>query len=47
VLAAPQRRLGVLLARFAALGSATIFIGVVTLALGLGALRFVRKDIGV
>jgi ABC-2 type transport system permease protein len=31
VLATPQRRLGVLLARFAALASATVFIGVVTL----------------
>ena len=31
LLATPQRRLGVLLARFAALGSATVFIGVVTL----------------
>jgi len=31
VLATPQRRLGVLLARFAALGSATVFIGVITL----------------
>jgi len=31
LLATPQRRLGVLLARFAALGSATVFIGVITL----------------
>jgi ABC-2 type transport system permease protein len=31
VLATPQRRLGVLLGRFAALASATIFIGVITL----------------
>jgi len=31
LLATPQRRLGVLLARFAAVGSATVFIGVVTL----------------
>ena len=31
VLATPQRRLGVLLARFGALASATVFIGVVTL----------------
>jgi ABC-2 type transport system permease protein len=31
LLAAPQRRLGVLLARFAALASATVFIGLVTL----------------
>ena len=31
VLATPQRRLGVLLARFAALGTATVFIGVITL----------------
>ena len=31
LLATPQRRLGVLLARFAALGSATVFIGVATL----------------
>jgi ABC-2 type transport system permease protein len=31
LLATPQRRLGVLVARFAALGSATIFIGVITL----------------
>jgi ABC-2 type transport system permease protein len=31
VLATPQRRLGVLLGRFAALGSATVFIGVMTL----------------
>jgi ABC-2 type transport system permease protein len=31
VLAAPQRRLEVLLARFAALGTATVFIGVITL----------------
>jgi ABC-2 type transport system permease protein len=37
LLAAPQRRLGVLLARFAALGSATVFIGVVTLLASAGA----------
>src|SRR5947208_14731217 len=45
LLATPQRRLGVLLARFAALGSATVFIGVIALlaaavaaaALGLNA----------
>jgi len=37
VLATPQRRLGVLLGRFAALGSATVFIGVVTLLAAAGA----------
>src|SRR5438874_7190386 len=37
LLATPQRLLGVLLARFAALGSATIFIGVVTLLASAGA----------
>jgi ABC-2 type transport system permease protein len=37
VLATPQQRLGVLLARFAALGSATVFIGVVTLLASAGA----------
>lgn len=37
VLATPQRRLAVLLARFAALGSATVFIGVITLLASAGA----------
>jgi len=37
VLATPQRRLSVLLGRFAALGSATIFIGVITLLASAGA----------
>jgi len=37
VLSTPQRRLGVLLGRFAALGSATIVIGVVTLLASAGA----------
>src|SRR5216684_4904838 len=37
VLATPHRRLGVLLARFAALGTATVFIGVVTLLAAAGA----------
>src|SRR2546425_2303122 len=37
LLATPQRRLGVLLARFAALGSATVFIGVITLLASAGA----------
>ena len=37
LLAAPQRRLSVLLGRFAALASATVFIGVVTLLVSAGA----------
>jgi ABC-2 type transport system permease protein len=37
LLATPQRRLAVLLARFAALGSATVFIGVITLLASAGA----------
>ena len=37
VLATPQRRLGVLLGRFAALASATVFIGVITLLASAGA----------
>jgi ABC-2 type transport system permease protein len=37
VLATPQRRLEVLLARFAALGTATVFIGVITLLASIGA----------
>ena len=37
LLATPQRRIGVLLARFAALASATVFIGVVTLLASAGA----------
>ena len=37
LLAAPQRRLSVLLGRFAALASATLFIGVVTLLVSAGA----------
>jgi ABC-2 type transport system permease protein len=37
VLATPQRRLGVLLGRFAALASATIFVGVITLLASAGA----------
>ncbi len=37
VLATPQRRLGVLLGRFAALSSATVFIGVITLLASAGA----------
>jgi ABC-2 type transport system permease protein len=37
LLATPQRRLGVLLARFAALGSATVFVGVITLLASTGA----------
>jgi ABC-2 type transport system permease protein len=37
LLAAPQRRLSVLLGRFAALASATVFIGVVTLLASAGA----------
>ncbi|HKV31026.1 MAG TPA: ABC transporter permease subunit [Candidatus Dormibacteraeota bacterium] len=37
LLATPQRRLEVLLARFAALGTATVFIGVITLLASIGA----------
>ncbi len=37
LLATPQRRLGVLLARFAALGTATVFIAVITLLASAGA----------
>jgi ABC-2 type transport system permease protein len=37
LLATPQRRLGVLLARFAALGSVTVFVGVITLLASAGA----------
>jgi ABC-2 type transport system permease protein len=37
VLATPQRRLGVLLGGFAALGTATVFIGVITLLASAGA----------
>jgi ABC-2 type transport system permease protein len=37
VLAAPQSRLGVILGRFAALGTATVFVGLVTLLVSAGA----------
>ena len=37
LLATPQRRLEVLLARFAALGTATVFIGLITLLASIGA----------
>jgi ABC-2 type transport system permease protein len=48
VLATPQRRLGVLLARFAALATSTVFIGVVTLLAAAGAaiITGVRLDSG-
>jgi ABC-2 type transport system permease protein len=48
VLATPQRRLGVLLARFAALVTSTVFIGVVTLfaAAGAAIITDVRLDSG-
>src|ERR1700681_344323 len=48
LLATPQRRIGVLLARFAALASATVFIGVITLvaAAGATAASGLRLDLG-
>jgi len=48
VLATPQRRLGVLLGRFAALGTATVLIGVMTLlaSAGAAAVAGVKLDTG-